>query len=64
MKEVRCAEQITCPYCGHEHNKSWEMGGASVIACPACEEDFWFEAVSVIRYYSRPIEEDGSHVYF
>jgi transcription elongation factor Elf1 len=43
MPEFKCdhTQFITCPYCGHEDENSWEYSSDStVVTCGACDKEF------------------------
>lgn len=52
---------ITCPYCGHVHVDSWEMGPDSnewdtTIECHSCEREFLCSMTTTVRYTSEELE--------
>lgn len=58
-------DQITCPYCGHEHRDSWEwdsgtgMGaeGDGEDECAACEETMHISRHVTTTYTTRKTED-------
>lgn len=45
-EEIDCSNtsELVCPYCGYEHQDSWEIGsGEDSFTCNECNKDFKFE---------------------
>lgn len=57
-------EEIVCPYCGHEHQDSWERRGTDLNAededqCESCEKTFkWYRGFSV-WYNTAKVDNKG-----
>ena len=52
-----------CPYCGHEHQDSWEFGDEDkVIECEnyECEKDFFLGVYVSVKYSTSKIEGQES----
>lgn len=53
---------ITCPYCGHEDQDSWEFGGRQEepleVECGECERAFIVTMYVEVTYTSIPKEID------
>lgn len=51
---------ITCPYCGHEDQDSWEFGGHQEepleVECGVCERPFVVTMYIQVTYTSEPIK--------
>lgn len=46
-------EDITCPYCGYEHQDSWEIAEFcqdEEVACQVCQKNFYFQKVVITAY--------------
>ncbi|GBR02122.1 hypothetical protein ACFFGF_04935 [Asaia lannensis] len=55
-------DEIVCPYCGHEHEASWEFnleGVDGLVDCDACERKFRAMQEVTVRYSSRKIEKSA-----
>jgi len=54
-------DEVTCPYCGYEHDCSHEyfdVGQESIdIGCEGCGKEFFAKAESNARYTTRKIGE-------
>ena len=52
-------DRITCPYCGHQDQDSWEMTEeSSEDDCGRCGGRFLVSMYIQVSYTSRPIEAD------
>lgn len=57
--------QGVCPYCGHEHDTSWEWfrgddgdGSKTIVSCAKCGEDFEVTMNIDITYSTRKLEDE------
>ena len=67
--EIDCeyTDEVTCPYCGHVHGDSWEIGGrhdSFEYQCHECEKDFDCYRNVEVTYTSvakkTPLQVDGT----
>ncbi|GBQ77722.1 hypothetical protein AA0311_1528 [Asaia bogorensis NBRC 16594] len=52
---------LVCPYCGHEHEDSWEfkIEDGSEVDCGECGRLFFAESFTSVTYYSEKLEQDA-----
>jgi len=52
--------ELVCPYCGYEHQDSWEFGEDGEVECcnEKCERTFSFHTNTVTTYTSKKMKED------
>ena len=64
MPDIDCeyTREIVCPYCGYEHQDSWEADDQDTRLCGSCEREFKFTRDVDVTYISEKIEEaaDGN----
>ena len=67
--EYRNEDNITCPYCGHVDEQSWEFGGESGdCTCTECDKEFHVEIETSITYSTsrvlcEALGEECTYVY-
>lgn len=50
-------QYITCPYCGHQNQDSWEVSGDDgETDCGACGSTFSYERIVDVSYSTSPIK--------
>ena len=47
--------EITCPYCKHKDQDSWEMEESGEVECGSCEKEFYVEREVDVKYTSSKI---------
>ena len=55
------ADQITCPYCGYEHEDCWENESCE-FNCSHCREKFYLEVETTTTFTSTCGDEDHDFV--
>jgi len=43
-------DSIFCPWCGHEHKATWQMGDWGDTNCVKCGKRFWYEQETYVAY--------------
>lgn len=70
ITEISSTNEITCPYCGHENNDSWEVGtevnegDLDIQECGNCDKYFTANRNLTITYNSHPapcLNGDSEH---
>jgi hypothetical protein len=57
----RDAEEITCPYCGHEYSDSWDRRESSNDEyCSICGGTFSYERIVDVTYRTRPVKRKAA----
>lgn len=57
-------DSVTCPYCGHEHEDSRDMGCPDMdwteeTECAMCEKTFEWSRLTTTQYLARPVAGEG-----
>lgn len=52
--DTDCTSEIVCPWCGHEHSDSWEMGSGE-MECHDCGREFQTERDVSVSYSTSRI---------
>lgn len=51
-------EEIVCPYCGYEHENSWEWeGSGGREECAECGKEFKWESETVVTYCTEKLKK-------
>ena len=48
-------KEVICPWCGHKHIDSWEMGTGEYV-CSKCEKPFYVEKEIEVYYTTTKVE--------
>jgi len=68
-KEIDCSytDEITCPYCGYQHDYSCEISedkNDGIYQCEDCEKSFRFEVEHSVTYTTEKapcLNKEGDH---